>query len=54
MDLEAIHARNARFDKFTRVGMAVCFIVTSGVMLATLTLATPDHTPSGLEASASR
>lgn len=54
MDLEATHARNTQFDKLTRVSMAVCFLVTGGILLGTLALATHDQTPATFETPISR
>jgi hypothetical protein len=54
MDLEAIHARNTRIDKLTRLSMAVCFFVTGGILLGMLALATPDQAPASFETSMSR
>lgn len=39
MDLEAATNQNARADRLTRAGMAVCFLVTGAILLATLTVA---------------
>jgi hypothetical protein len=41
MDLEAATNQNARADRLTRAGMAVCFLVTGAILLATLTVAKP-------------
>jgi len=41
MDLEAAHDRNAKADKLTRWGMAFCFLVTGGILLGSLAVATP-------------
>jgi len=54
MDLKAAHDRNARADKLTRLSMAVCFLVSSGVLLGTLALAKPDQSPASFTGSASR
>jgi hypothetical protein len=39
MDLEAATDQNARADRLTRVGMAICFLVTGAILLAALTVA---------------
>jgi len=54
MDLEAAHSRNSRADKLTRLSMAVCFLVTGGILLGSLALTTPDQITAGIDASASR
>ncbi|AGK57899.1 hypothetical protein HYPDE_31123 [Hyphomicrobium denitrificans 1NES1] len=54
MDLEAAHVRNSRADKLARLSMALCFLISSGILLGTLALATPDQSPARFETSASR
>lgn len=54
MDLEGPHAGNTRIDKLTRASMAVCFLVTGGILLGTLALATPDQSPASFDTSASK
>lgn len=54
MDLEAAHDRNARADKLARLSMAVCFLVSSAVLLGTLALATPHQSPASFAGSVSR
>ena len=41
MDLKAASDQNLRADRLTSVGMAVCFLVTGAVLLATLAVAHP-------------
>jgi hypothetical protein len=41
MDLKAASDQNLRADGLTSVGMAVCFLVTGAVLLATLAVAHP-------------
>ena len=41
MDLKAASYQNARADRLTWVGMAVCFLVTGAILLATLAVAHP-------------
>ncbi len=54
MDLKAVHDRNARADKLTRLSMALCFLISGGVLLGTLALAAPDPSPATVTVSASR
>jgi hypothetical protein len=54
MDLEAAHVRNTRADKLARLSMAACFLISGGILLGTLALATPDQSPASFDASASR
>ena len=41
MDLKAASDQNLRADRLTSVGMAVCFLVTGAVRLATLAVPHP-------------
>ena len=41
MDLKTASCQNARADRLTWGGMAVCFLVTGAVLLATLVVAHP-------------
>jgi hypothetical protein len=41
MDLKAASYQNARADRLTWFGMAVCFLMTGTVLLATLAIAHP-------------
>jgi hypothetical protein len=54
MDLEAAHERNTRADKLTRLCMIVCFLISGGVLLATLAQAAPERLPAALTSSPSR
>jgi hypothetical protein len=39
MDLKAITRQDKPADRLARAGMAICFLVTSGILLATLAAA---------------
>lgn len=54
MDLEAAHDRNARADKLTRLSMALCFLISGGILLGTLARAAPDQLPTSAATSVSR
>lgn len=41
MDLKAGTYQNARADRLTWAGMAVCFVATSAILLVTLAVANP-------------
>jgi hypothetical protein len=54
MDLGAAHERNAKADKLTRLGMALCFVLTGGILLGTLAIATPSQNAAIVAPSASK
>lgn len=54
MDLEAAHDRNAPANKLTRLSMALCFLISGGILLGTLARAAPDPSPASVTVSATR
>jgi hypothetical protein len=53
MDLEAAREKNAKADRLTLIGMALCFFLTGGILLGTLA-ATSQQPELTIGSSASR